>query len=1157
MAKATGQIAFSGLPATNARIVIDDGQSNGGFSSVTFNMAGTSGGGGELTSSSLGSNASKVVNVYSDFTTSKGFFRIAFHIDSGGGTGGGSNADFKDMATGGTTPLIYEFGDAAGNFVNVTLVNEASGFSADVSGASYARKDSAGNYSINVNNAGVNHDNIAEELKDILTAADTAGEIVLGAISRQNTYWLQISANAAGDSPMSFRVKRASGSWTSTASPAATVTKSTSSTGASNIRAQIFAPNEPVYSQRNAETGGSGTLNATQFGNYIAKMINGLQLQITASASDGTVSLTNDNHGTAGNVTITTTDATNFTLSGMSGGSALGGGPAVAKRLKISARQIAISGSGGLSGSADGKSALMLDIAGLSAASIAQADVLAFADANDSELANRPKKITFSNFEDAIFGNISGDASVAAGGALTIAADAVESGMLNDNVISGQTALGGASAAQADELLFSDDGTLKKITFSNLEDSIFGNVSGDIAVAAGGAATIQADAVESGMLNDNIISGQSELASGLALTDEFLVSDAGTIKRMDVSVLAEAIDGAGLSNNAGLLDVDASQTGITSILNAALVVGRDSDNKIDFSTDNQITMFTNGSGELRVTDDGVYVKGNLTVDGSTVTLDVANLQVEDTVIGLGISGSTEGAAGDRAVMMHIASESNPVMFWDESENEFAFARVTGSASDTTISLTGGGYADLRVNAIDVEAASTIASLKVEDLTSGRVVLAGTGGEIEDSGNLTFNGSQLTATGHMSASQNIYAALAITASFFSGDGSGLTGVGASVAEASAGGDAGANTLQLTFVSGAASAASFFMQSGSLSWRPSTDTLETVNISGSGNLDIAGSFDLDGAAALRDALTVVGTISGSSTLTLANNAHFGSSVIAQGQLQLTGAAKMNSTLNVSGLISGSGGMDIAGQVDLGAALNVQGATTLTGDITPNGASDTAIAISADSLYFRDADGTMHRDTVADIMDAVAGTVTSTGLAGGGDGTMAIAIHSLNAEVIATGDKIAFSDAGDNGLHSETVDDLFKIGPALVTEAAAVVADDYVLFLDGGASGEAKKESISDLVALQAGAGLQATDGVFSVKSRQDVFALTASIGISGSGPLIMKETPATTGSVMVFFNGLLQTQGTDYSLGGSGNKTISLKGANTLASQDEVVVKYIKS
>ena len=36
---------------------------------------------------------------------------------------------------------------------------------------------------------------------------------------------------------------------------------------------------------------------------------------------------------------------------------------------------------------------------------------------------------------------------------------------------------------------------------------------------------------------------------------------------------------------------------------------------------------------------------------------------------------------------------------------------------------------------------TANSAKVEDLTSGRVVLAGTGGELEDNSNLTFNGSQ--------------------------------------------------------------------------------------------------------------------------------------------------------------------------------------------------------------------------------------------------------------------------------------------------------------------------------------------------------------------------------------------------------------------------------
>ena len=43
------------------------------------------------------------------------------------------------------------------------------------------------------------------------------------------------------------------------------------------------------------------------------------------------------------------------------------------------------------------------------------------------------------------------------------------------------------------------------------------------------AAKIADDAVESEHLNDNVISGQSELASEHADTDEFLVSDAGTL----------------------------------------------------------------------------------------------------------------------------------------------------------------------------------------------------------------------------------------------------------------------------------------------------------------------------------------------------------------------------------------------------------------------------------------------------------------------------------------------------------------------------------------------------------------------------------------------------------------------------------------------------
>ena len=91
---------------------------------------------------------------------------------------------------------------------------------------------------------------------------------------------------------------------------------------------------------------------------------------------------------------------------------------------------------------------------------------------------------------------LSGDATIATNGALTIANDAVQASMLNDDIISGQSALDGANIAQGDEFIFSDSGTITKVTFSNLEDSIFGNISGDATIAAGGALTIANDAVQ-------------------------------------------------------------------------------------------------------------------------------------------------------------------------------------------------------------------------------------------------------------------------------------------------------------------------------------------------------------------------------------------------------------------------------------------------------------------------------------------------------------------------------------------------------------------------------------------------------------------------------------------------------------------------------------
>jgi len=122
--------------------------------------------------------------------------------------------------------------------------------------------------------------------------------------------------------------------------------------------------------------------------------------------------------------------------------------------------------SDGLVANGNGQLEVSLNGLGATLTAVAQADSLAVVDADGS---NVTKKITFSNFEDTIFGNVSGDATIAAGGALTIAADAVEGSMLNDNVISGQTELASGAAVDADEMLISDGGTLKKIGLDSLK----------------------------------------------------------------------------------------------------------------------------------------------------------------------------------------------------------------------------------------------------------------------------------------------------------------------------------------------------------------------------------------------------------------------------------------------------------------------------------------------------------------------------------------------------------------------------------------------------------------------------------------------------------------------------------------------------------------
>jgi hypothetical protein len=165
---------------------------------------------------------------------------------------------------------------------------------------------------------------------------------------------------------------------------------------------------------------------------------------------------------------------------------------------------------------------------------------------------------------------VSGDVAMSSAGAVTIQADAVESGMLNDNVISGQTELAHADIVDADELMISDGGALKKVGIDSLQNHYFAAISGDATVADGGVLTIASNAIEDGMVNDNVAAGLAgdglAAASGVLKVD---VSDfAGTGLEDDGSEnlrISAAAAGYGLAGGAGsALGLDLNElTGVT------------------------------------------------------------------------------------------------------------------------------------------------------------------------------------------------------------------------------------------------------------------------------------------------------------------------------------------------------------------------------------------------------------------------------------------------------------------------------------------------------------------------------------------------------------------------------------------------------------------
>lgn len=168
----------------------------------------------------------------------------------------------------------------------------------------------------------------------------------------------------------------------------------------------------------------------------------------------------------------------------------------------------------------------------------------------------------------------------------------------------------------------------------------------------------------------------------------------------------------------------------------------------ELAIDNGI-VFTNAEGTLDNQNEFTWDGGTLYVDGNISGSGTLEIDGQSTLASLKV----EDLTNDRILIAGVGGEVEDDQYFRYTGNDF----IIGAAEHFKVNRTSGNTfisgAVQMYSTLNVDDQTTVASLNVEDLTDNRVVIVGAGGEIEDDGNFTFNGTELNiGTGNFTVQQ---------------------------------------------------------------------------------------------------------------------------------------------------------------------------------------------------------------------------------------------------------------------------------------------------------------------------------------------------------------------------------------------------------------------